>query len=119
MPEKLYSTAEAAGYLGLKVETEDLKGWFEGKMAFVSGEVSVLGLSLTLIVEAEVNYESGKPSVEVKEFGLGNLPLALLGLSKDKISELINDAIETTGIEVPVDLESIRIEDEKLIVVYK
>ena len=42
-----------------------------------------------------------------------------LGLSEDKISELISDAIEAAGIEVPVDLERIRIEDGKLIIVYK
>ena len=69
--------------------------------------------------EAEINCESGKPSVEAERFNLGGLPLVVLGLSKDKISGLINDAIEATGIEVPVDLDSIRIEDAKLIVVYK
>ncbi len=105
--------------MGHKARTEALEIRFEGKAVFVSGNVSALGLSLMLTAEAEINCEAGKPSVEVSEFKLGALPLAALGLSKDKISELINDAIEAAEIEVPVDLESIRIEDEKLIVVYK
>ena len=102
-----------------KLKTEDLEVRFEEKTVFVSGEVSALGFSLPLTAEAEINCESGKPSVEVSEFNLGGLPLAALGLSEDKISELINDAIEAAEIEVPVDLEGIRIEDGKLIVVYK
>ena len=102
-----------------KVKTEDMEIRFEGKTAFASGKVSVFGFTPTLTAEAEINYESGKPSVEVEKFKLGVLPLGILGLSKDKISGLINDAIEAAGIEVPVDLESIRIEDGKLIMVYK
>lgn len=112
----LSAEGEARGY---KLKTEDLEVRFGEKTVFVSGEVSALGLSLPLTAEAEINCESGKPSVEVSEFNLGGLPLAALGLSEDKISELINDAIEAAEIEVPVDLESIRIEDGKLIVVYK
>ena len=107
---------EARGY---HVETEDLEVRFEEKTVFVSGKVSAFGLRPTVNIEAEINYESGKPSVEVKRFKLGALPLTILGLSKDKISGLINDAIEAAGIEVPVDLESISIEDGKLIMVYK
>ena len=106
---------EARGY---HVETEDLEVRFEEKTVFVSGKVSAFGLSPTVNIEAEINCESGKPSVEVKKFSPG-LPLMVLGLSKDKISGLINDAIEAAGIEVPVDLESISIEDGKLIMVYK
>ncbi len=112
----LSAEGEARDY---KLKTEDLEVRFEEKTVFVSGEVSALGLSLPLTAEAEINCESGKPSVEVSEFNLGGLPLAALGLSEDKISELINDAIEAAEIEVPVDLEGIRIEDGKLIVVYK
>lgn len=105
--------------MGHKARTEDLEVSFEGKTVFVSGNVSAFGFSPTLTAEVEINCESGKPSVEVKRFKLGALPLVILGLSKDKISGIINDAIEAVGIEVPVDLESIRIEDGKLIVVYK
>jgi len=112
----LSAEGEARDY---KLKTEDLEVRFEEKTVFVSGEVSALGLSLPLTAEAEINCESGKPSVEVSEFNLSGLPLAALGLSEDKISELINDAIEAADIEVPVDLEGIRIEDGKLIVVYK
>jgi len=112
----LSAEGEARDY---KLKTEDLEVRFEEKTVFVSGEVSALGLSLPLTAEAEINCESGKPSVEVSEFNLGGLPLAALGLSEDKISELINDAIEAAEIEAPVDLEGIRIEDGKLIVVYK
>ena len=112
----LSAKGEAEGY---HAETEDLEIWFEGKTVFASGEVSAFGLSPTLTAEAEINCESGKPSVEVSEFKLGGLPLHVLGLPKDKISGLINGAIEATGIEAPVDLDSIRIEDGKLIVVYK
>ncbi len=108
---------EAGGY---KAEAEDLEIRFEGRTVFASGKVTALGLSPTLTAEAEVSCEAGKPSVEVKKFGLDiGLPLSVLGLSKDKISGLINGAIEAAGIEVPVELESIRIEDGKLIVVYK
>jgi len=112
----LSAEGEARDY---KLKTEDLEVRFEEKTVFVSGEVSALGISLPLTAEAEINCESGKLSVEVSEFNLSGLPLAALGLSEDKISELINDAIEAAEIEVPVDLEGIRIEDGKLIVVYK
>ncbi len=115
----LSAEGEARGH---KVKTEELEVWFKGRTVFAEGKVSALGFSLTLTVEAEINCESGKPSVEVKEFNLEELPstlLAAFGLSEDKISGLINDAIEAAGIEVPVDLESIRIEDGKLIVVYE
>ena len=112
----LSAKGEAKGY---QAETEDLEIWFEGKTVFASGEVSAFGFSPTLTAEAEVNCESGKPSVEVSEFKLDGLALDILGLPKDKISGLINDAIEAAGIEVPVDLDSIRIEGGKLIVVYK
>ncbi len=105
--------------IGNQVETDDLEVRFEGRTVFAEGEVSALGLSLPFTAEAEINYEAGRPSVEVSKFNLGGLPLAFLGLSEDKISELINDAIEAAEIEVPVDLESIRIEDGKLIIVYK
>jgi len=115
----LSAEGEARGH---KVKTKDLEVWSEGRTVFASGKVSTFGFSPTLTAEAEINCESGKPSVEVKEFKVGALPspiLAMLGLSEDKISGLINDAIEAAGIEVPADLESIRIEDGKLIVVYK
>ncbi|GAH01386.1 unnamed protein product, partial [marine sediment metagenome] len=110
--------------MGIPAETEDLKVWFEGRTVFAEGKVTALGFSPTLTAEAEVSCETDEPSVEVKEFKLGALPLSVLGLSEDKISGLINDAIEAAGIEVsvdrvPVELESIRIEDGKLIVVYK
>ncbi len=105
--------------LGYQVETKDLEVRFEGRTVFASGKVSALGFTPTLTAEVEINTEAGKPSVEVKRFRLGALPLALLGLSTDKISGLINDAIESRGLKLPVDLESIRIEDGKFILTYK
>ena len=99
---------------GQQAETEDMVVRFEGRTVFVSGKVTVLGRSPTLTLRAEINCESGKPSVEVKEFKLGGilplLKLMGLGLSEDKISVLINDAIESRGLRLPFDVESIRIE---------
>ncbi len=106
--------------MGREAETEDMEVRFEGKTVFASGKVRSSGLSLTLTAEAEINTEAGKPSVEVERFSLGNpLVLKMFGLSRAKVSGIINDAIESRGLKLPVDLESIRIEDGKLIVVYK
>lgn len=107
---------EALGYQG---ETENLTVRFEERTASISGKVSTFGLSLTLTAEVEIHTEEGKPSVEVKRFELGALPLTMLGLTEAKISGIINDAIESRELKLPVDLESIRIEDGKLIVVYR
>jgi len=116
--DKMLLSAEGEA-MGHKVKTEGLEVRFEGKTVFVSGEVSAFGFTPMLTAEAEINCEEGKPSVEVERFNLDSLPLVALGLSKEKISELINDAIESSGLKLPVDVESIRIEDGKLIVVYK
>ncbi len=107
---------EVRGYKG---KTEDLVVRFEGRTVFASGKVSAFGLSPTLTATVEIDTEAGKPSVEVKSFKLGVWAISRFGLSKDKISEIINDAIESGGLKLPVDLESIRIEDGKIIVVYK
>jgi len=107
---------EALGYQG---ETENLTVRFEERTVFVSGQVSAFGFTPMLTAEVEINTEEGKPSVEVKRFKLGALPLTMLGLTEAKISGIINNAIESRGLKLPVDLESIRIEEGKLIVVYK
>ena len=106
--------------LGYQAATEDLEVRFEGRTVFASGEVSAFQFTPTLTAEVEIKTESGKPSVEVKRFSLGNpLLLRMLGLSTAKIATIINDAIESRELQLPVDLESIRIEDSKLIVAYK
>jgi len=105
--------------LGLSGETENLTVRFEGRTMFASGKVNAFGFNPTLTAEVEIYTEEGKPGVEVKSFKLGALPLKLLGLTEAKISEIINSAIESRGVELPAGLESIRIEDGELIVVYE
>jgi len=102
-----------------RVETEDMEIRFEDRTMFASGKASAFGLTTTLTAEVDINSEAGKLSVEVKTFKLGALPLSMLGLSGDKISATINDLIESRELTLPFDLESIRIEDGKLIIQYE
>ncbi|MCD6452811.1 MAG: hypothetical protein J7K77_00730 [Dehalococcoidales bacterium] len=105
--------------LGHHLETENLEVYFEARTVSASGKISALGGHPTLIANVEINTEQGKPQVTVKRFRLGGLPLKLLGISRDDIATTINQAIESRGLMLPVDLEDIRIEARQLIVQYK
>ncbi|MFC2017493.1 hypothetical protein ACFLUD_03675 [Chloroflexota bacterium] len=119
--DKMLVSAEGEA-MGRHVETKDMEVRFVGRTMFVSGNVSALGFTPTLIAEVEISSEEGKPSVDVKRFKLGGVLLLLkmmgVGLSADKISGLINDTIEASGLKLPFDVESIRIEDGKLIITH-
>ena len=106
---------EARGY---QVKADDMEVRFEGKTMFATGLVTALGISLTLTTEVEIDIDGGEPSVEMKSFRLGSpLVLRMLNLSNDKIEAIINDAIKSRELNLPMDLESVRIENGKLIVV--
>ena len=110
--------------LGFQAETaEDMEVRFEGRTVFASGKVNIYGFAPMLVTEIELNCQTGKPAVDVKTFELGNvLPLLkMMGIpiSKEKIAGMINSTLESSGLIFICNLESIRIEDGKLILTYK
>ena len=105
--------------LGYEAEAQEMEITFEGTTMFATGKVLAFGFSPTLNAEVVISTDEGKPNVEVKRFQLGSVPLSLVGLSRAKIAAIVNDAIQSRGLELPVDIENIRIEDARLIVTYK
>lgn len=107
---------EAMGYQG---ETENMEVRFKGRTLFASGVVKAFGLAPQLVAEVDITTVGGKPKVEVKNFQLGGLPLTMLNLGPERITAIINGAIESRGWKLPFDIESLRIEGSKLIIVPK
>jgi len=116
-PDKMLISVkgEALGYQGETVDNIEVR--FEGRTVYAEGTVKALGFTPVLKARAELKCEGGKPAVEVQSFALGGLPLKMLGITKEKISGMINDVLESRGITFICEIESIRIEDNKLILV--
>ncbi|MBI2860905.1 MAG: hypothetical protein HYX91_05295 [Chloroflexi bacterium] len=107
----------AAGeFQGKTAQTDGLQVRFKDDVVIASGNVTALGRTLELAVEARVTYDSGTPQVAISRFQLGYLPLALFGLTKDKISAMINERVQSSGFTVPASFDGIRIQDGKLII---
>ncbi len=104
---------------GQQVETQNAEMHFSGKTISASGQLAAFGFTPTITAVAEIKCESGKPRIELTSFqSTGALFLRLAGITQDKISQLINDAIVSRGLTILCDVESIRIENAKLVVVY-
>ncbi|MFC1909822.1 hypothetical protein ACFLXC_00830 [Chloroflexota bacterium] len=113
----LISTSGTA--MGIQAEMENLEVKFEGKKVYATGPVKAFGISPTLVLEANVETVNGTTVVEVTRFRLGALPLTLLDLSEDKITEIINNNIKSRNIKLSKELESLAIEDGKLVIYYQ
>lgn len=107
---------EAMGYSG---ETENLEVRFEGRTVHAEGIVKAFGLSPKMTLILDITTTDKKPVVSVTTFKLGGLPMTMLNLGPERISGIINSQIESRGWKLPADLESISIQDGKLVIDYK
>ncbi len=99
--------------LGIKAKTEGIEVWFEDNRVFASGEVDISGGKVKMKVEAQIDFDQGKPCVEIQKIQAGILPIPYV--LKNRLTTLINSAIEDIGLRFPVEINSIYIKDGKLI----
>jgi hypothetical protein len=107
-PDKILISASGQA-MGISAEAENLAVSFTGRTVTVEGDVKAYNLKPKLTLIADINTVSGKPVVEVKRFRLGGLPMTMLNLSPERVASIINSNIESRGLKLPSDLESISI----------
>jgi hypothetical protein len=102
---------------GIEAKAEDIEARFEDKTVFASGEGEFSGRKMKVYGDAEIECEQGKPMVEVKKVKVGifSAPQAV----RDQLTGAINNAIHAADLELPMEFESIRIEEGKLTLVGK
>ena len=121
---KLYSdrmlVSTAGLVFGMQMDIEDLDVTFDGKTILATGPVNAAGFTPTLTAKVDINTVDGKPSIEVTEFKLGAAGplLSMLGITKEKITQMVNSNIDSRGIKLSYDVERISIEGGKLIIEY-
>jgi len=107
--------------MGYQAETENLEITFAGLTVSVRGKVKAMRYETALALILDIITRDGKPAITMKEFNMGSLGLVLnmLGYSKEKIQNIINSSIESGAWKLPLDLQSISIQDGKLTIGYK
>jgi len=108
-------------YQGLQAQVDDMEVHFEGMTIFATGNLKNGHLRFPLTTEIRINTDDDILTADVVKFELGggaSVLFKMLGLSKTKISEMVNGVISKVP-ELTSGLKSISIEDGKLIVEYK
>ncbi len=117
-PDRMLVSAKGQAK-GLEAQTEDLELRFQGRTVFVAGTLTASGFSVTPRAEIEIITEAGKPSIAVKKL-TGILPLKfLLGIDESKVTGLVNGLIQSRNVTLPFDIESISIENARLVIIKK
>ncbi|MBI2830657.1 MAG: hypothetical protein HYX79_00170 [Chloroflexi bacterium] len=107
--------------LGITAEMKDAKLRFNGKTISAEAEIVAMGIPTVMTGVAEIQCVDGKPRIELTSFTTTNamaLRFALGGSPKDKIAQMVNDAIVSRGLTILCRVESISIENAKLTLVY-
>ena len=107
--------------LDYSVETENMEVRFVGRMAYATGKLKASVIQVQLVLEVDITTIGGKTGITIKKLNMGIMTplLSASGFTQEKIQSLIDSTIESSGWKLAFDLQSIRIQDGKMIIEYR
>lgn len=105
--------------LGLTASTEDMVVTVNGRTVTAEGVAKISKYTPAVKIIFDITTQEGKPVIEIKYLKVPPIIKLLVSISEEKIASMVNGTIESRGWTLPFDIESVRIEDSKMILTTK